>query len=107
MGYPTNEGKEARMKNAVIEEYDISLDSKKRCVIRGVPRITKYHVQVYNTGKIIMDPMVLVPLKSLSEKTRSMLVSSMKHLKDGKAGGKFDPNEFPELIDQAEKAVSR
>lgn len=94
------------MKNAVIDEYDVSLDEKKRCVIRGIPKISKYHVQVYKTGRIVMDPMVLVPLKNLSEETRSMLISSIKNLQEGKSGGKFNPNEFPELIGEAEKSVS-
>jgi hypothetical protein len=95
------------MKNAVIKEYDVSLDTKKRCVIRGVPRISKYHVQVYNSGRIVMDPMVLVPFKNLSAETRSMLISSINNLKEGRAGDKFDPDEFPELIEKAEKSVAK
>ena len=94
------------MKNTVLAEYDVSLDTKKRCVIRGVPKISKYHVQVYKSGRIILDPMVLVPLKNLSERTRTMLISSIKNLKEGRSGDKFNPREFPELIDEAEKSVS-
>jgi hypothetical protein len=93
------------MKTTILKEYNVSLDTKKRCVIRGVPSISKYHVQVLDTGRIIMDPMVMVSLKNLSEKTRTMLVSSMINLKEGKVGGVFNPNEFPEIIDKAEKAV--
>jgi hypothetical protein len=103
---PVNQGGKS-MKNAIVDEYDVSLDAKKRCVIRGVPKISKYHVQVYKTGRIVMDPMLLVPLKNLSAETRSMLISSIKNLKEGRAGGKFDPKEFPELIQEAEKSVSR
>ena len=95
------------MKNNVIKEYKVTLDVKKRCVIRGVPNISEYRVQVFKTGKIVMDPMVLVPLKNLSKGTQSTLISSIINLKKGRSGGKFNPNDFPELIEEAEKSVSR
>lgn len=85
------------MKNTVIQEYDVSLDTKKRCVIRGVPTISKYHVQVWKTGKIVMEPRVLVPVSDLSEEAQGRLLETIKNFKAGKVGGTFNPDEFPEI----------
>jgi len=57
---------------------------------------------ILKSGRIVMDPMFLVPLKKLSAETRTILISSIKNLKEGRAGDKFNPNEFPELIKEAE-----
>jgi hypothetical protein len=85
------------MKNAVIQEYDVSLDTKKRCVIRGVPTISKYHVQVWKTGKIVMEPRILAPVSDLSEEAQRRLLESIKNFKEGRVGGTFNPDEFPDI----------
>ena len=55
-----------------IKEYDVSLDAKHRCVVRGATA-TKYHAQVFSDGKIVMEPMLLVPLKVLSKLSKKNL----------------------------------
>ncbi|MBL8028469.1 MAG: hypothetical protein JNL74_18745 [Fibrobacteres bacterium] len=85
------------MKNAVVQEYDVSLDNKKRCVIRGIPTISRYHVQVWKTGKIVMEPRILASVEDLSERAQNRLLESIKNFKAGKVGGTFNPKEFPDI----------
>ena len=45
------------------------------------------------------------PIKNISEETHKMLVSSLENFEEGRVGGAFNPNEFPEPVSAAEKSV--
>lgn len=54
----------------VLKEYDASLDTKYRITVRHTPRSYKnYHVRIYNDGRILMEPRVLVDPRFLSGRT--------------------------------------
>jgi len=78
------------MAEELLKEYDVKLDEKKRCVIRGVSSFNRYHIKVYDNGKIEMFPRVLAAPEELSENTLRTLYGSIKNLKKGKAGTKVD-----------------
>ena len=90
-------------KPSVLQEYDASLDSKKRCVIKGLARISRYHVTIMRTGQVILEPRVLAAPEDLSADARSMLLGSIDNLKTGKAGAYFKPEEDPELLSRVRK----
>lgn len=74
------------MSNNVLQEYDAKLDTKKRCVIHGIPSFDRYHVKVFDSGKIEMTPRFLAGPEELSVKTLRMIYGSIRNLKKGKAG---------------------
>jgi hypothetical protein len=74
------------MSKNVFQEYDTKLDTKKRCVIHGIPSFNRYHVKVFDSGKIEMTPRVLASPEELSAKTLRMIYGSIRNLKKGKAG---------------------
>ena len=78
------------MKQQIVQEYDVTLDSKKRCTIRGKRRFDTYHVSVYKNGKIVMEPRYVARLDELSEKTLRMIDSSAKSLAKGISGKPID-----------------
>ncbi len=71
----------------IVEEYDTKLDSKHRCIIRGIPSIERYHVSIYDDGTVELKPRVLVSPEELSENSRRMIYSSIKNMKNGSVGG--------------------
>lgn len=86
------------MKGHILQEYDTKLDNKRRCVIHGIPAFDRYHVIVYEDGKIEMTPRVLARPEELSENTLRMIYSSVKNLKEGKVGSEINLKKYKHLL---------
>jgi hypothetical protein len=82
------------MVEKIIEEYDAKLDNKQRCVVHGIPAFDRYHVRVFNSGKIELMPRVLASTDELSANTLRMLYGSIKSFKKGKAGSAVDFEKY-------------
>jgi hypothetical protein len=78
------------MAEKLMQEYDAKLDNKRRCVIHGIMPFDRYHVKVFENGKVEMTPRVLASPEELSAKTLRMIYSSIKSLKKEKAGSAVD-----------------
>lgn len=91
------------MTENLFQEYDTKLDNKHRCVIHGIPSFDRYHVKVFNNGKIEMTPRVLASPDELSEKTLRMIYGSIRNLKKGKAGSTVDFKKFQEYLKDEEE----
>ena len=78
------------MSTGILKEYDAKLDTKGRCIIRGVPAFDRYHVKVFQDGKVEMQPRVLASPEELSENTLRMIYGSIRNIKKGKAGSAVD-----------------
>jgi hypothetical protein len=74
----------------ILQEYDAKLDNKRRCVIHGIPSFDRFHVKIFNSGKVEMTPRVLARPEELSKNTLRMIYGSIKNLQDGKAGRPLD-----------------
>jgi hypothetical protein len=90
------------MTEKLLQEYDTKLDNKSRCVIHGIRSFDRYHVKVFNSGKIEMFPRVLAGPEELSAKTLRMIYSSVKSLKDGKAGSVVDFKRYKKYLKDEE-----
>jgi hypothetical protein len=86
------------MGEKILKEYDAKLDSKHRCIIRGMSPFNRYHVRVFNTGKIEMHPRVLASPEELSENTLRMIYGSVKNLKKGKAGSTVNFSNYKKFL---------
>jgi hypothetical protein len=91
---------EAYMVERIIDEYDAKLDSKNRCIVHGIAAFNRYHVRVYNTGKIEMTPRVLASTDELSANTLRMLYGSIKSFKKGKSGSAVDFKKYGKYLNQ-------
>lgn len=90
------------MADNIIQEYDAKLDSKKRCIIHGIPVFDRYHVKVFENGKIEMIPRFLASPEELSENTLRMIKSSAKNLKNGKSGSAVNFDKYQKYIREDE-----
>jgi hypothetical protein len=90
------------MSKQLFMEYDAKLDTKQRCVIHGIPSFDRYHVKVFDDGKIEMSPRVLASPEELSEKTLRMIYGSIKNLKKGKAGSAVDFAKYDKYLSKEE-----
>jgi hypothetical protein len=82
----------------ILQEYDAKLDNKRRCVIHGIPSFDRYHVKIFNSGKVEMTPRVLARPEDLSEKTLRMIYGSIKNLKEGKVGSIVDFKKYKKYV---------
>ncbi len=78
------------MAEELLTEYDTTIDTKKRFVIRGIPAFNHFHVKVFRDRKkasytLKMEPRVLASLDQLSEKSLRMIDNSMKNINKGVA----------------------
>ena len=65
---------------AVIENYDVAADAKKRISLRNAK--TKYfHVKAFSNGCYLLEPRVLVPPQAVSARSLKMLDKSVANLK--------------------------
>lgn len=90
------------MAERVLQEYDAKLDTKSRCVIHGIPAFDRYHIKIFESGKIEMTPRVLAKTEELSENTLKMIYSSIKNLKEGKAGSTVDFDKHRKHLEDEE-----
>lgn len=81
------------MKTKIVKQYTTSLDTKKRITIREAA-FSLYNVKVYNDGKVVLNPRVLIDPNTVSKKTFKMIESSMKNLKEGKVSSPIKLDEF-------------
>jgi hypothetical protein len=90
------------MAEKLMQEYDAKLDNKSRCVIHGIRSFDRYHVKIFNSGKVEMTPRVLASPEELSAKTLRMIYSSAKSLKEGKAGSVVDFKRYKKYLKDEE-----
>jgi hypothetical protein len=84
-----------RSATAVLQQYDVVADAKKRISLRGAT--AKYfHVKAYSNGAFMLEPRVLVPPDALSARTLKMLDQSAANLKKGVASEPIDLSLFTE-----------
>ena len=71
------------MQHTIIKEYDAKLDEKKRVTLRDVSH-SYYNVKVFKTGRVILDPRILVDPELIPASTRKIIETSAKNFKKGK-----------------------
>jgi hypothetical protein len=91
------------MTTELLTEYDATLDTKHRFVVRGLPSFKHYHVRVYANDKgaytLKMEPQVLAKLDQLSENTLQMMDKSMKNYAKGVSGKPIDLESLKQYAD--------
>ena len=92
------------MSSELLTEYDATLDSKRRFVVKGVPAFKHFHVKVFKDPKnagytFKMEPRVLASLDQLSEKTLRMMDRAMRNFADGDVSEPVDLKEIKRLAD--------
>jgi hypothetical protein len=88
----------------LVSEYDATLDSKKRFVIRGLPPFGHFHVKVFKDPNkeeytLKMEPRVLASLDQLSEKTLRMMDTAMENYAKGIRSKPIDTDEMRKIAD--------
>jgi archaellum component FlaF (FlaF/FlaG flagellin family) len=81
------------MRTKVIKQYTTSLDTKKRITIREAV-FSHYNVKVYNDGKVVLNPRMLIDPNMISKNSFKMIESSMKNFKEGKVSDPIKLDEF-------------
>ena len=81
------------MKSKVIKQYTTSLDTKRRITIREAA-FSHYNVKVYNDGRVVLNPRVLIDPNSISKNTFKMIESSMKNFKERKVSEPIKLDQF-------------
>ncbi len=80
---------------AIVEDYDVAADAKKRISLRNAK--TKYfHVKALSNGCFLLEPRVLVPPTAISARSLKMLDKSVANLKRGLASAPVDLAAFAE-----------
>jgi len=77
----------------VVKEYEAHLDVKKRITLRGAES-EYYAVQMFEDGRILLEPRVLVPPEAVSKKTLKMLDRTAKRFGSGKASKPIDLDRY-------------
>jgi len=86
------------MAENILQEYDAKLDNKQRCVIHGIPSFDRYHVKVFNSGKVELTPRILARPEELSENTLRMIYGSIKNLQNRKSGSSVDFKKYKAFL---------
>ena len=81
------------MKANIVKEYDAHLDVKRRITLRGVDS-EYYAVRMFDDGRIMLDPRVLVPPEAISRRTLRMMDNSMHNMKKGKVSEPIDLDKY-------------
>ena len=88
------------MQDEVVREYDTALDTKHRITVRGEAKLYKnYHVRVFNNGRIVLDPRVLIDPKLISKKTLRMMDKSMCNYQKGIRSEPLNTDEMRRIAD--------
>lgn len=90
------------MAEQVLEEYNAKLDTKRRCVIHGIPAFERFHVKVFASGRIELTPRVLAKSEELFKNTLRMIYSSVNNLKKGNAGKAVDFDKYSDYLKDEE-----
>lgn len=80
---------------AVVEDYDVAADAKKRISLRGA-RTKYFHVKAFSNGCYLLEPRVLVPPQAISTRSLKMLDKSVVNLRKGLASTPIDLTAFIE-----------
>jgi hypothetical protein len=81
------------MSAGVVKEYDAHLDMKKRLTLRGADA-EYYAVRLFDDGRILLEPRVLVPPDAVSKKTLRMLDRAATNFKNGKVSEPIDLDRY-------------
>ena len=91
----TLERSKSKRRLAVVEDYDVAADAKKRISLRNAK--TKYfHVKALSNGCFLLEPRVLVPPHAISARSLKMLDKAAANLKKGLASAPIDLSAFVE-----------
>lgn len=91
----TLERSKQKRRPAVVEDYDVAADAKKRISLRNAK--TKYfHVKAFSNGCFLLEPRVLVSPEAISARSLKMLDKSVANLKKGLASAPIDLTAFVE-----------
>jgi len=81
------------MTEVVKKEYTARIDSKKRLTIRGAKH-SFFKVKVFNTGKVILSPQILLDPEEIPAKTLRTIETSVKNYKSGKVSKPINLSKF-------------
>ena len=77
----------------VLQKYDARLDAKSRLTIRGAES-QYYAVTVFNGGRVVLEPRVLVPPEAVSKRTLKMLDGGAKNFKKRKVSPPVELDKY-------------
>ena len=81
------------MSVSIVKEYDTHIDAKKRITLRGTDA-EYYAVKMFDDGRIMLEPRVLVPPEAVSKRTLKMLDKSAINFKKGKVSEPIDLDKY-------------
>ena len=93
VGNPTIPHIHGDIMKTIIQQYDAKVDSKKRITIRNAT-FDYYHVEMYEDGRIMLEPRELTAPITLSKKTLNMMDKSVENMKKKKVSDSVDLSEF-------------
>lgn len=74
---------------SIIKEFDAHLDSKKRLTLRGA-KSEYYAVRMFEDGRVLLEPRVLVPPDTVSEHTLRMMDRAVENFRKGSVSEPID-----------------
>ncbi|MDP4583133.1 MAG: hypothetical protein NWR21_05090 [Verrucomicrobiales bacterium] len=77
----------------VVQNYDVTADSKNRISLRGA-KAKYFHVKALSNGAFILEPRILVPPDAISKRSLKMLDKSVEALKSGEVSSPIDLSPF-------------
>jgi hypothetical protein len=89
------ESKKQKSRVAVLEEYDVAADAKRRISLRRA-KAKYFRVKALSNGSFLLEPRVLVPPQAVSPRVLRMLDQSAENLKKGLASPPIDLTPFRE-----------
>jgi hypothetical protein len=81
------------MSVTLVKTYDAHLDTKRRITLRGA-EAEYYAVQMFEDGRIVLEPRVLVPPEMISKRTLKMLDKAATNFKKGKVSEPIDLDRY-------------
>ena len=88
------------MATAVLKEYDVHLDAKKRVTLRGTTN-DYYAVRLFSDGTVVMEPRVLTHPANVSAKVLRMMDKAVGNLKRGKVSPVINLGRYSEKAGRA------
>ena len=77
----------------IVKEFDTRLDSKKRITLRGA-KAEYYAVRMFEDGKVLLEPRVLVPPEAVSKRTLQMMDQAAANVRNGKVSEPIDLDSY-------------
>ena len=81
------------MTTAVMKEYDVHLDSKRRVTLRGATN-DYYAVRLFSDGTVVMEPRVLTHPANISPKALRMMDRAVRNLKQGNVSPAIELSKY-------------